>query len=197
MAEYVKTKSAVVVHRKDGTAIAVDGGAVFETSALADYVVDGLDTAYGKNLFEGASKKEHDAYASGRYGAGDVVADSMTEVEALSKERASYSAEERHGIAPVDPGPPPRMDAGRTLPENGADRVADRAYAEGSGDTSEAGKDRIAQILDAGGEVGEASEKASEAPTADGADTPGAPEPSQSGGSAAKARGKAAEEKKE
>lgn len=196
MAEYVKARSAVVVHRKDGTAVAVNGGAVFEKDALAPYVVDSLDTPYLKNLFEGATKKEYDDYASQTYGAGDVVVDSMSEVEALSKERAQFSEEERHGIAPVDTGPPPRMDAGRTLPENGADRVADRAFAEGSADTSEAGQDRLAQILAAGGEQGEVSEKVSEAPTADGADTPGAPEPSQSGGAAAKARGKAVEDKK-
>jgi hypothetical protein len=156
---YIKAKRSVTVELRDGTHKVVQAGDVVNTDDVADHFRESVEkgSGYTADLFE--SGKEQKAKE-----VDPMTVDSRllaeNDAEKLSRARAEYSDAERFGTATVET-PPAHLQAGRTLPENGADVAAANKYAQGTHDTSESGFD----LISAGMKMGDPPPVASDAPS--------------------------------
>jgi hypothetical protein len=145
MSNYITAKQAATVPMADGSHHVVDAGDVIDLDQTSDTFREQWESNdYTKALFKSGGEPER----SGR-GEDDLLpfgesAGANQAVEALSRERATLSEAERHGASSVAEDVPPMGSPGRTLPESGVDVAANEKFAEGSADTSESGKDRVA-----------------------------------------------------
>lgn len=157
---YLRANGAMTVQLEDGRTIFVEGGSVVRESDLSEFLRDKIsgDDPHYSSLFDGASQSDYDNQEV--VGFHDPAAEAMQAAEALSRERANFSRDERFGDGPpVDV--PVRLDPGRTLPESGADTpAADRFADKGPvGEDNEWGRDKAAQLEDLGVERGETMEE--------------------------------------
>jgi hypothetical protein len=147
MPDVLTPKGSVTVPMADGTSRVFNPGDAVnldDTSGSFREAVE-KDGSYTASLFE----PHKDSKQKETTGLGAVDTEALRPTELLSRERAGFSEAERFGTSGEDPFPA-RGSAGRTLPESGADTPANDQFAEGTADTSEDGKDRIALGLPLG-----------------------------------------------
>jgi hypothetical protein len=147
MAEYVRAKSAVTVPLGLGNHVALNAGEVIKVDDTTEAFRDRLGKdPWLENLFEDADKGAYEEHVASAGKLVDPAAQAIIDVEKLTRKRVDeLGPDERFGYSEPEAVIPPRMDEGRTLPETGADTPANDRFAEGTADTSEAGKDRLAQ----------------------------------------------------
>lgn len=184
MAKYLRASKAMTVQLDDGRTTFVEAGTVVREDELSEHLRDRLggDDPHYSTLFDSAGQKDYEDQETVNSQHFDPALQQQAEAEELSRQRANFSRDERFGNSPPEQ-VPIRLDAGRTLPESGADTVAARRFGEGDFEA----KDRTEQLKDLGVEPGEVAPAQDDAMPREPMDLEEVPEPVQSKGAGEKA----------
>jgi hypothetical protein len=174
----------MTVQLADGRTIFVEGGQVVREDELSEHLVDKLKDGgpHYESLFDSANQKDYEEQETVNSQHFDPALQQAAEAEELSRQRANFSRDDRFGNSPPEQ-VPIRLDAGRTLPESGADTVAARRFGEGNFE----GKDRAAQLEELGVEPGEVAPAQDDAMPREPMDLEEVPEPVKSESAGSKA----------
>jgi hypothetical protein len=142
-ATYAKARQAVTVPYQDGRTVPHEAGDVIDLSKTTDAFRAAYNDGPAAELFDKSSKSAFDS--------GAPVPNSE---EQFARARAAAPVEARLGGGSLSQ-VPLRGDPGRTLPESGNDLAADKKFADGSADTSDAGTSRDAQAAAIGAGLGD------------------------------------------